>query len=73
MNNIKELSIKYINYGKEWLTDNYDSFKGLLTGMEIDETLTESERNDLKIELNKNEDIKNVTWENDFTLYIEFK
>ena len=41
----KALSDKYIGYGIEWLTGEFDTYKGKTTIMETDKVMTEEQLN----------------------------
>ena len=41
----KALSDKYIGYGIEWLTGEFDTYKGKTTIIETDEVMTEEQLN----------------------------
>ena len=65
----KALSEKYIGYGIEWLTGEFDTYKGKTTTMETDEVMTEEQlnilcqkiREDSRVETTMIENVKEST------------
>lgn len=74
--NASFLAQKYIKCGKEYLIQEYGSYKGRLTGMELDEdTNDERFRDSLKKEILKHESIRKCWWATEtygHTLWLEF-
>lgn len=74
--NVSFLAQKYIKCGKEFLTQEYGSYEGRLTGMDVDEdTNNEWYRDSLKKEILKDKSISQCYWVNEtygHTLWLEF-
>ena len=69
---MKDMAIKYVQSGIDWLRDEYGTYKSKTTGMEIDEYLSESERDNLIFEILKDKTVHKAYFENNYTLWIEF-
>ena len=54
----KALSDKYIEYGIEWLTGEFDIYKGMTTIIETEEDMTEAQLDILCKEIKKDNRIK---------------
>ena len=54
----KELSDKYIGYGIEWLTGEFNTYKGMTTIIETEENMTEEQLDTLCEEIKKDNRIK---------------
>ena len=70
------LAKKYIKLGQEFLTQEYGSYEGKTTGMDVDEdTNDEWYRESLKKEILKDESIEKCWWVTEtygHTLWLEF-
>ena len=70
------LAKKYIQSGHEFLTQEYGSYEGRITGLELDEdTNDEWYRDSLKKEILKDKSISKCWWVNEtygHTLWLEF-
>ena len=70
------LAKKYIKLGQEFLTQEYGSYEGRTTGMDVDEdTNDELYRESLKKEILKDESIEKCWWATEtygYTLWLEF-
>ena len=62
--NYKSLSNKYIGYGIEWLIGEFDTYKGMTTIIETEETMTEEQLNILCEEIKKDSRVKMAMVEN---------
>lgn len=54
----KALSDKYIGYGIEWLTGEFNAYKGMTTIIETEENMTEEQLDTLCEEIKKDNRIK---------------
>lgn len=54
----KALSYKYIGYGIEWLTGEFNTYKGMTTIIETEEDMTEEQLNMLCKEIEKDDRVK---------------
>lgn len=74
--NVSFLAKKYIKWGQEFLTQEYGSYEGKTTGMDVDEdTNDEWYRDSLKKEILKDKSISQCWWVNEtygHTLWLEF-
>lgn len=74
---MKELANKYINMGKDWLLGEYGDYKGMLTGMDVDEdSKNDYYQKSLKQEIELHEEIEKTWWEKEkygYTLWILFR
>lgn len=62
--NYKILSDKYIGYGIEWLTGEFDTYKGMTTIIETEEDMTEEQLDMLCEEIKKDNRVKMAMVEN---------
>lgn len=76
MDNYDLLAKKYIQMGKEFLSEYYDTYHGKTTGMDTDEdTKDENYRLNLENEILKDDSVSRCWWEKEdygYTLWIEF-
>lgn len=76
MNNYVELAKKYVQMGKEYLTEEFGSFKGNITVMDTEEDTKDSEyRLSLRENILKEESVSSCWWQEEnygHTLCIEF-
>ena len=73
---ILALSIKYVECAKEFLIDEYDSYEGRTTGMDVEEYSRDKKyRAYLQDKILENESVTNCWWEEEsygYTPWIEF-
>ena len=60
----KNLSEKYIGHGIEWLTGEFDTYKGMTTIIETEEDMTEEQLDMLCEEIKKDNRVKMAMVEN---------